>query len=100
MTEGVFERVVQHGGSHLEEGLHRRPAPAHLLLFVPSLGHDLVDRTLHKCCRDRLAASTPGGVVYQCALVALEIAHQLMDVPLEAPDAGHVANMLALRPPT
>jgi hypothetical protein len=42
----------------------------------------------------------PGGVVYQRILVALEIAQQITDVPLETPDAGHVANMLALRPPT
>src|SRR5258708_4396359 len=100
MTESVFERIVQRGCSHVEEGLHRRPAPAHLLLFVHSLGHDLVDCTLHKGSRDRLAASTPGGVVYQRAFIALEVAQQLTGVPLETSDAGHVANIFAPRPPT
>jgi hypothetical protein len=33
MTEGVFERIVQDGCSHSEDGLHRRPVPAHLLLL-------------------------------------------------------------------
>jgi len=65
MTEGVFERIVQHGCSHVEEGLHRRPVPAPLLFLVHTLGHDLVDRTLHKSGRDRLAASTPGSVMHQ-----------------------------------
>src|SRR5271166_5274000 len=71
-----------------------------LLLFVHAPGHDLVDRTLYERGRDRFAASMPGGVVYQRTLVALEIAQQLTEVPLETPDAGHVANMLALRPAT
>jgi hypothetical protein len=31
MTEGVRESIVQHRCSHVEEGLHRRPVPAHLL---------------------------------------------------------------------
>ena len=48
MAEGVLERVVQHGGAHVEEGLHRGPAPAHLLLLVHALGDDLVDRALHE----------------------------------------------------
>src|SRR5208283_6173279 len=99
-AEGVFERVVQNRGAHIKEGLHRRSVPTHLLLFVHSLGHDLIDCTLHKGCRDRFAASTPGSVMHQCALVALEIAQQLTDVPLETSDAGHLVYMLALRPAT
>ena len=98
MTEGVFERIVQHGCSHVEEGLHRRPVPAHLLFLVHTLGHDLVDRTLHKSGRDRLAASAPGSVMHQRTLVPLEVAQQLTDVPLETPDARHVAHRLAPRP--
>src|SRR5208282_5437356 len=93
MTECVFERIVQHGGSHVEEGLHRRPVPAHLLLLVHTLGHDLVDRALHKGSRDRLAASAPGGVMHQRAFIALEVAQQLTGVPLKTSDACHVANM-------
>src|SRR3954468_21022310 len=96
-AEGVFERVVQHGGAHVEEGLHSRPVPAHLLLFVHAFSHDLIDRTCHEGRRDRLAASTPGGVGNQCAFVALEVAQQLTDVPLKTPDAGYVAHLLALR---
>src|SRR5277367_1343409 len=60
-TEGVFERIVQHGCPHFEERLRRRPVPPHLLLLVHPLGHDLVDRTLDEGGRDRFAASTPGG---------------------------------------
>ena len=100
MTEGVFERIVQHSRSHLEAGLYRRAVPAHLLLFVHSPGHDLIDRTLHKGRRDRFAASTPGSVMHPRTLVTLKIAQQLTGLPLETSDAGHVANMLALRPPT
>src|ERR1700710_633534 len=55
MTEGVLERIVQHRCSHVEEWLHRRPVPAHLLLLVHALGDGLVDRTLHKGGRDRFA---------------------------------------------
>jgi hypothetical protein len=40
MAEGGLEIVVQHGGAYVEEGLHGRPVPAHLLLLV-------VDRPLH-----------------------------------------------------
>src|SRR5271165_6183034 len=99
-AEGILERIVQHGCPHPEEGLHRRPVPAHLLFFVHALGHDLVDRALHKGSRDRLAASTPGGVVYQRAFIALEVAQQLTGVPPETSDTGYVAHMLALRPAT
>jgi hypothetical protein len=73
MTEGVFERIVQHGCPDVEERLHRRPVPPHLLLLVHPLGHDLVDRTLDEGGRDRFAASPPGGVVHQRAFVPLEV---------------------------
>jgi hypothetical protein len=43
MTEGVLESIIQHGCSHVEEGLHRRPVLAHLLLLVHAFGNDLVD---------------------------------------------------------
>src|SRR3954464_3985276 len=48
MAEGVFECVVQHGRAHVQEGLHGRPAPAHLLLLGHALGYDLVDRAFHE----------------------------------------------------
>jgi hypothetical protein len=48
MAEGVLEVIVQHGGTYVEEGLHCRPVPAHLLLLGHALGDDLVDRTLRK----------------------------------------------------
>jgi hypothetical protein len=57
-AEGVLERVVQHGGAHVKDGLHRRSVPAHLLLVL-SFGDDLVDRTLDERRRDRFAATTP-----------------------------------------
>jgi hypothetical protein len=100
MAEGILERVVQHGGAHVKEALFRHSVPAHLLLLVNALGHDLVDRTLYESSRDRFAASTPGGIVHQCAFVALEVAQQLTDVPLETADADHITHMLALRPAT
>ena len=43
MAEGVLERIIQHRCTHVEEGLHRRPVPAHLLLLVHAFGDDLVD---------------------------------------------------------
>ena len=86
MTEGVLERIVQHRCSHVEEGLHRRPVPAHLLLLVHAFGDDLVDRTLHERGRDRFAIPAPGGVVDQRALVSLEIGQQLAEVMFQAPD--------------
>src|ERR1700750_476294 len=70
-AEGVLERAVQHGGADVEERLHRRPVPAHLLLLVHALGHDLVDRTLDEGGRDRLTAPMPGRIVDQRVLVAL-----------------------------
>src|SRR5215210_5806289 len=48
LTKGVLERVVQHGCAYVEEGLHGRPVPAHLLRLVHALGHDRVNRTLHE----------------------------------------------------
>src|SRR3954454_3736158 len=98
LTEGVLERAVQHGGAHVEEGLHRRSVPAHLLCLVHALGHDLIDRALHERRRDRITTPTPGRIGYQRALVTLEVAEQVADVSLEAADAGHVAHVLALRP--
>jgi hypothetical protein len=74
--EGVLERAVQHGRADVEEGLHGRPVPAHLLRLVHALGHDLVDRTLHERGRDRLTTPTPGRVVHQRAKIALEVAQQ------------------------
>jgi len=57
---GVLERAVQHGGAHVEEGLHRHSVPAHLLRLGHALDHDRIDRALHECRRDRLSAPTPG----------------------------------------
>ena len=73
MTEGVRERIVQHCCTNVEERLHRRPVPAHLLLLVHAFGDDLVDRTLHERGRDRFAASMPGSVMNQCVFVAFEV---------------------------
>ena len=42
-AEGVLERVVQHRCAHIEEGLHRRPVPTHLLLLRHAPGDDLWD---------------------------------------------------------
>ena len=39
MTEGVFERIVQHRCTHVEEGLHRRPVPASLSVILCA-GHN------------------------------------------------------------
>src|SRR4051795_2737358 len=98
MAEGVLERVVQHGRAHVQEGLHGRPAPAHLLRLGHALGYDLVDRAFHERRRDRLSPPTPGGVGHQRAPIALEVAQKLADVSLEATDAGHLAYRLASRP--
>src|SRR3954453_14108843 len=48
--------------------------------------HHLVDRTFNERRRDRLATSTPGGIVHQHVLVALEIAKKFADVPLKTVD--------------
>src|SRR4051795_7170751 len=88
MAEGVLERVVQHGRAHVQEGLHGRPAPAHLLLLGHALGHDLVDRALHERGRERLTTPPPSSVMPQRGLVALEIAQQLADV------SRHVSELL------
>src|SRR4051794_38741084 len=60
--------------------------------------HHLVDRTLNECRRDRLAMSTPGGIMHQHVLVALEVAEKAADVSLKTVDAGYLAHELALRP--
>src|SRR3954454_23612522 len=98
LTEGVLEYAVQHGGAHVQEGLHRRSAPAHLLRLVHALGHELIDRALHERRRDRLSAPPSGRVGHQRALVTLEVAQQVADVSLEAADAGHGTHRRALRP--
>ena len=98
MAEGILERVVQHRGANVEKGLHGRPVPAHLLFLVHALGHDLVDRTLDERRRDRLTPSTPGSIMHQHVLVALEVAEKFADVSLKTVDAGHLAYVLALRP--
>src|SRR3954464_3624431 len=98
MAEGVLERVVQHGGAHVQEGLHARSAPAHLLPLVQAPGHDLVDRALHERGRDRLTTPTPSSVMHQRCLVALEVAQKLADVSLKTADARHVTHRRALRP--
>src|SRR4051812_25912855 len=98
MAEGILERLVQHSSTNVEEGLHGRPVPAHLLFLVHALGHDLVDRTLNERGRDRFATSTPGGIVHQHVLVALEVAEKFADVSLKTVDAGYLAHVLALRP--
>src|SRR5271154_5319319 len=91
MTEAVFQRIVQHGCPDVEEGLHRRPVPTHLLFFVHALGDDLVPRTLHERRRDRLTLPAPGGVRHQGSLVPLEVAQQLAHEVLQAPNASHAA---------
>ena len=72
-AEGVLKRIVQNCRSHVEEGLHRRPVPAHLLLLVHALGDDLVDRTPYERSRDRFTVPPPGGVMDQRSLVPLEV---------------------------
>jgi hypothetical protein len=91
IAEGFLERVVQRGGTNVEEGLHARPVPAHLLFLVHTLGHDLVDRTLDERRGDRLIAPSPGSVVHQRVLVALEVAEKLADVSLKSVDADYPA---------
>src|SRR5215211_2210376 len=97
-TEGVLECTVQHRCPHVEEGLHRRPVPAHLLLLVHAFGDDLVDRTLHERGRDWFAIPAPGGVMDQRSLVPPEVGQQLADVVFQAPDASHVAYRWTPRP--
>ena len=90
-TEDVLEGIVQHRCSHVEEGLHRRPVPAHLLFLVHALGDDLVDRTRHKGGRDRFAIAASGGVMHQRSLVPLEVSQQFAGVVLQTPDACYAA---------
>src|SRR5215212_6150622 len=91
MAEGILERLVQHSSTNVETGLHGRSVPAHLLFLVHALGHDLVDRTLDERRRDRLTPSTPGGVMHQHVLVALEVAEKFADMSLKPVDAGYLA---------
>ncbi len=37
IAEGILERLVQHGGTNIEKGLHGRPVSAHLLFLVHAL---------------------------------------------------------------
>src|SRR5580692_9144941 len=97
-TEGVLERIVQHRCSHVEEGLHGCPVPAHLLLLVHAFGNDLVDRTLHERGRDRFAIPAPVGVMDQRSLVPLEVGQQLADVVFQAPDTSYVVYIGTVRP--
>jgi hypothetical protein len=46
---GILEYLVRYSGTNVEEVLHSRPVPTHLLFLVHALGHDLVDRTLNEC---------------------------------------------------
>ena len=76
-VEGILERVVQHGGAHVEEELHRSPAPAHLLGLVHAPRDDLVHGAFRERGRDRFTLPVPGGIGHQCRLVALKIAGQV-----------------------
>jgi hypothetical protein len=87
---------VKNGGAHVQEGLRRGPAPTHLLPLVHAPGDDLVDRALHERGRDRLTAPAPGRVVDERGRIAREVAQELGDAPLQAADAGHVTQALAL----
>src|SRR4051812_14733488 len=98
MAEGGLKCAVQHGRAHVQEGLHRCSAPAHLLRLVHALCHDRVDRALHERGRDRLTMPTPSSVMHQRCLVALEIAQKLADVLLKTAAASHVTHRRALRP--
>jgi hypothetical protein len=97
MAEGILECVIQHCGANVEKGLHGRPVPAHLLFLIHSLGRDLIDRTLDERSRDRLTPSTPGSIMHQHVLVALEVAEKFADVSLKTVDAGYFAQRFALR---
>jgi hypothetical protein len=98
MAEGVREHLVQHSSTNVEKGLHGRPVPAHLLLLVHALGHDLVDRTLHERRRDRLTPSTASSIMYQHVLITLKLAEKFADVSLKTVDAGDLTPVLAFRP--
>ena len=98
MAEGILERLVQYGSTNVEKGLHGCPIPAPLLFLIHALGHDLVDRALDERSRDRLTPSTPGGVMHQHVLIALEVTEKFADVSLKTVDAGDLAYVLALRP--
>jgi len=75
-AEGVLERVVQHGGAHVEEGLHRGPAPAHLLGLVHTPRDDLVHGAFHERGCDRLTLPASGGIGHERRRVALKVAQQ------------------------
>jgi hypothetical protein len=100
MAEGILERIIQHRSTNAEEGLHGRPVPAHLLFLVHALDHDLIDRPPNERSRDRLAMSTPGSIVHQHVLVALEVAEKFADVAATV-DAGDLAaaTPARMRPP-
>src|ERR1700759_3544337 len=98
MAKGILERLVQHRSANIEKGLHGGPVPAHLLFLVHSLGHDLVDRALNECRRDRLTTPAPGSIMHQHVLVAPEVTKKFADVSLKTVDAGYLAHVLALRP--
>ena len=98
MTEGILEDIVQHPCSHVEEGLHRRPVSAHLLLFVHTFGNDLVGRTLHERGRDRFAIPAPGGVMHQGSLISLKVGQQFAGVVFQTPDACYAKNRCTPRP--
>lgn len=100
IAEGVLEHVVQDRRAHVEERLHCGPVLAHVLPFVSALVQDLTQGTFRKFGCDRLATSTPGSVVHQRGLVALEVAQQLACVPLMAAAVGYVTQPLALYPAT
>lgn len=54
-AEGVLERAVQHGGAHVQKGLHRGSAPAHLLGF----GHAPSDDLVHRALTNAVAIGSP-----------------------------------------
>src|SRR6478672_3074038 len=58
----------------------------------------LVDRTLDECSRDRLTPSTPGAIMHQHILVALEVAEKVADMSLKTINAGDLASVLVFRP--
>lgn len=59
IASGILECVVQHFCTDVEKRLHDRPVPAHLVILIHALGHDLVGRTLNGRLRDRFVTPTP-----------------------------------------
>src|SRR5215213_6452340 len=71
--EGVLERAVQHGRAHVEEGLHGRPVPAHLLRLTWGVSLSRVrssanaDGRWRPCCMDQWERRThPYPVLGSC----------------------------------